>query len=232
MNVNAAQIQSIQRTWRAVCKDRKWQAADREFRLATFSEILGRPVDSLTTVERIDECTKLMKSLQAMLGVSVQAGIEADDQTINRARVLRNKILTELIPCLEVYVEDVKGYLTSIMEDKNRWWKIDRPVRDITLMDLDAKPIRKWDVKSGGMKDFPSQLDQLVYTLSSCLNGSGKVRAGKKSRLGFRVAAGDTLHEMKMKAGVPCDCGACARPMLAHSHPAAESPITREGVPF
>ena len=34
----------------------------------------------------------------------------------------------------------------------------------------------------------------------------GKLRAGKRSRLGLRVEAGDTLHEMKMKAGVRCDC--------------------------
>lgn len=203
------------KTWSKVCKDRGWKSSDRALRLATFGKIIGREIASADEIGRIDECTKLMKELQAMLGVSLTAAREADDLTINRARVLRNVILTELVPCLELYVADVRAYLTEIMEDKNRWWKIDRPAREMSLMDLDAKPIVKFDPKRGELREFPSQLDQMVYTLSSCLNGSGKVRAGKKSRLGFRVAAGDTLHEMKMRARVRCDCAEiCSRHMV------------------
>ena len=209
MNITTAQRTSIMILWSKVCKDRKWKSSDRAFRLAKFGELIGREIASTDDIERIDECTKLMKELTAMLGVSIPAAREADDLTINRARVLRNKILTELVPCLELYLADVQGYLAEIMEDKNRWWKIDRPTRGMTLMDLDAKPIIHRDRKTGSMREFPSQLDQMVYTLSACLNGSGKVRAGKKSRLGFRVAAGHTVHEMKTKAGVPCYCANC-----------------------
>jgi hypothetical protein len=196
MNVTPAQIQSIQRTWRAVCKDRQWNASDRTFRLGKFSEILGRAVDTLTTVERIDECTKLMKELTAMLGVSVQAAREADDLTINRARVLRNQIAGELVPCLELYLEDVPGYITSIMEDKNRWWKIDRPAREITIMDLTATPSRKFDLKTQQMKEWPSQLEQLQYTLAARLNS-------------LRNKAGHTIHDMRTRAGLHCSCSKC-----------------------
>ena len=220
MTINEAQRTSIMILWGKVCKDRGWKSSDKDFRLAKFSEIIGRPIASANDIERIDECTKLMKELQAMLGVSIQAATEADNLYINKARVLRNVILTELVPCLELYVADVNAYLTEIMQDKNRWWKIDRPERDMTLMDLSAEPIRKFDFKSRTMKEFPSQLEQMVYTLSSCLNGSGKVRAGKKSRLGFRVAAGHTLHEMKTKAGVPCDCADCTRGSVVITAPA------------
>jgi bacterioferritin-associated ferredoxin len=220
MTITVSQRTSIMILWGKVCKDRGWKSSDKTFRLAKFSEIIGRPIASADEIERIDECTKLMKELQAMLGVSVQAAQEADNLYINRARVLRNKILTELVPCLEIYVADVNAYMTEIMEDKNRWWKIDRPARGMTLMDLTAEPSRKFDFKTRTMKEFPSQLDQMVYTLSSCLNGSGKVRAGKKSRLGFRVAAGQTLHEMKTKAGVPCDCADCARGSVIITAPA------------
>jgi hypothetical protein len=62
--------------------------------------------------------------------------MEADDPTINQARVQRNYILTELIPCLELYVADVAGFIAEIMEDKNRWWKLDRPTRGMSLLDL------------------------------------------------------------------------------------------------
>lgn len=212
--INAAQRTSIMKLWGRVCKDRGWKQSDRDFRLVKFSEIIGRPIASTDEVERIDECTKLMKELQAMLGVSIKAAQEADNLYINKARVLRNVILTELIPCLELYVADVKGYIQQIMQDKNRWWKIDRPTREMSLMDLTAEPIRRFDPKTRTMKEFPSQLDQMVYTLSSCLNGSGRIYRGKKSRLGFRVQAGHTLHEMKTKAGVPCDCAECTKPKV------------------
>jgi hypothetical protein len=212
--INTAQRTSIMKLWGKVCKDRGWKQSDREFRLAKFGEIIGHPIASADDIERIDECTKLMKELSAMLGVNVKDGIEADNLYINRARVLRNVILTELIPCLELYVENANAYIAAIIEDKNRWWKIDRPARSMTLMDLTAEPIRKWDVKTKTMKEFPSQLDQMVYTLSSCLNGSGRIYRGKKSRLGFRVAAGHSLHQMKTLAGVPCDCTECVRPKI------------------
>lgn len=211
MTITPSQRTTIMRLWGRVCKDRGWKSSDRALRLATFGKIIGRDIASTDKIGRIDECTKLMKELTAMLGVNVNAAIEADNLYINRARVLRNVILTELMPCLELYVADVKGYLTEIIQDKNRWWKIDRPAREMSLMDLTAEPIRKWDAKTRTMKEFPSQLDQMIYTLSACLNGSGKVRNGKQSRLGFRVAAGHTLHEMRMRAGVPCGCVDCAR---------------------
>ncbi len=208
--------------WGQVCKARGWKASDKVLRLATFSEILGRKLESSNEIERLTECTKLMAELNCIIGVSVRAGRDAADPAENRARVLRNKITDEIVPCLELYVQDVAAYIAAIMEDKNRWWKIDRPSRGMTLMDLDAKPIFHRDRKSGELREFPSQLEQMVFTLSACLNGSGKMRGQKKSRLGFRVAAGHTLHEMKVKAGVPCDCAACGarteaeKPMLTY----------------
>jgi hypothetical protein len=213
MTITPAQRTVIMKTWAKVCKDRGWKSSDRSLRLAKFSEILGRSIASADDIGRIDECTKLMNELKVLLGVSLQAATEADDLTINRARVLRNKILTELVPCLELYVDDVAGYITEIIEDKNRWWKLDRPTRGMTLMDLDAKPIFRRDRASGDLKEYPSPLDQMVYTLSACLNGSGRIYRGKKSRLGFRVAAGDTVHAMKIRAGVPCDCAKCTTPV-------------------
>lgn len=192
------------RLWGRVCKDRDWPQADRAFRLQTFSQIIGRPIASADQIERIDECTKLMKELTTLLGVSVRAALEADNLYINQARVLRHQILTELIPCLELYIEDVRSYLTAIIEDKNRWWKIDRPARDITLMDLDARPIEKLDA-AGRPRSWPSQLKQLQYTLSARLNDK-------------RNAAGHSIHDMRQKAGVPCHCAKCfkaaAKPAL------------------
>jgi len=196
MTVTAAQVKTIQILWTRVCKDRGWKSSDKPFRLTQFSEIVGRPLTSTTEVGRIDECTKLMKTLKAMLGVDVKAARESDDLTINQARVLRNQILTELVPCLELYIGDVAGYMAAIMEDKNRWWKIDRPTRGMTLMDLDAKPTFRMDRRTGQTVEMPSQLSQMQFTLAARLNT-------------LRKEAGDTVHDMRTKARLNCTCAVC-----------------------
>ncbi len=184
---------AIMKLWGRVCKDRGWKTSDKALRLATFSELLGRPLASTNDVEKIDECTKLMNELAALLGVSLKAGLEADDQTINKARTIRFDIVNNLVPCLELYLDDVRSYITSIIEDKQRWWKIDRPTRDITIMDLNARPIR---IRDG--RTMPSQLEQLRFTLQARLNSK-------------RKEAGHTIHDMKIKAGVTCTCAPCTR---------------------
>ncbi len=181
MTITVSQRISIMMTWSAVCKDRGWKASDKALRLATFSKLVGRPLRSTNDVERIHECTKLMKELKTLLGVDLKAAREADDLSINAARVLRNQILTQLVPCLELYIADVAGYMAEIVEDKNRWWKIDRPARGMTLMDLDA-----------------GQLKQMQFTLSARLNAK-------------RKAADETIHEMKIRANVFCACAKCSK---------------------
>lgn len=213
MTITTSQRITIMQDWGKVCKDRGWKSSDRALRMATFSELVGRPLESTNDIERLAECTKVMNGLKVMLGVSLKAALEVGDPALNAARVLRNQILLELIPCLELYVEDVAGYLAEIMEDKNRWWKIERPARGMTLMDLDAMPIYRRDRASGEMREFPSQLKQIQYTLAARLNSK-------------RKAAGDTIHEMKLKAKVDCGCAICQKTLAgrqAAAVPAVES---------
>lgn len=198
MKITSAQRISIMKLWGRVCKDRQWKSSDRDLRLKTFGDLVGRPLASTDDVGRVDECTKLMKGLEAMLGISIQAAREADDPTINRARVLRYQIVNEIVPCLELYISDVRSYIAEIMADKNRWWKIDRPAREIDITDLDAKPIIRTDKLTGQLREFPSQLEQLQYTLTARLNAK-------------RKEAGHTVHDMKIKARVPCSCSKCVR---------------------
>jgi len=218
--INQKQRITIMKTYTQVCKERGWKSSDRAFRMAKFSEIIGREIASSDEIGRIDECTKLMKELKAMLGVDLQAAREADDLTINRARVLRNQIAGELVPCLELYEADVPAYMTEIMADKNRWWKIDRPVCEITIMDLDAKPVHRWNPKKKEMQDFPSQLEQLQYTLQARLNTK-------------RNEAGETIHEMKKRACIPCHCSRCnpRRPVMLVLPPLAQAQLEADDVP-
>lgn len=153
---------------------------------------------SLTLVDRTDGFTKVKNGLLVLIGTSVKAGMEVGDPTLNRARIFRHVIMNELSPCLALYVEDFAGYLTAIMEDKNRWWKIDRPACDITLEDLDAKPIFRRVKGQSEPKEFPSKLEQLMMTLNA------RIHAKRKE-------FGESVHDMKMRAKVPCNCAACER---------------------
>jgi len=194
--ITPAQRIVIIRLWSQVCKDRSWKASDRDLRLAKFSELLGREIPSMDDIERIDECTKLMKSLKAMLGTDLNAARESDDQTINQARVIRSQILDNLIPCLELYIEDVRAYLTTIIESKNRYRQTDRPTRELTLMDLDAR-----------------QLKHIQYTLAGRLNT-------------LRNKKGETIHQMKTRAMVYCTCSECTKGRASHSVRASLPPTT------
>jgi hypothetical protein len=199
VNLTPSQLRRFWQEWPKACRANNWT---REAGLTTAEidskrkEFLARcGFKSLTEVDRVDGFTKVLNELIVLQGTDLDAGIEAGDLTINKARTIRHQILTELIPCLELYLDDVRAYVTTIMQDKNRWWKIDRPARDITMNDLDARPIFRR--KDGELNEFPSQLDQLRYTLSARLNA-------------LRKAAGDSIHDMKLKAGVPCVCVICS----------------------
>jgi hypothetical protein len=200
MRLSSAQVDRFWREWSMSCRAMNWtraaglSAAQID---AHRKELLaGCGFPSLTVVDRTDGFTKVLHEVIALRGVSLLAAQETVDPYLNKARVLRNQIAAELIPCLELYVENVPAYITTIMEVKNRWWRIDRPARDITIMDLTAAPIRKWDDKIKALKEFPSQLEQLQFTLAARLNS-------------LRNKTTDTIHDMRTRAGVPCSCAKC-----------------------
>ncbi len=175
---------------------------------------------SLTEVDRTDGFTKVKNELLVLQGVSLKAAQETIDPALNQARVLRNQILTEIIPCLEYYRREQLPFdIIKIMEDKNRWWKIDRPACHMTLMDLDARPIFRTDRVTGEQKYLGSQLSQMQWTLSRWLND-------------LRNQAGDTIHDMRTKAGVPCNCAACSRPLVTVIHTASDVPAEKVQDPF
>lgn len=200
MKLSTPQVQRFWREWPKSCAAMQWTrvagmtAAEIDAKRKEF--LKGCGFDSLKDVDRVAGFTKVLNELLVLQGVSLKAAHETVDPSLNRSRVLRNHILTELVPCLELYVEDVRAYITKIMQDKNRWWKIDRPECEMTLMDLSAEKIPGTDRATGEVKEYPSQLEQLLYTLSARLNE-------------LRNQAGDTIHDMKVRAGVECNCKPC-----------------------
>jgi len=127
----------------------------------------------------------VMAELEAMLGVSLRAGLEATEPARNRKRNWRWLIQKELLPCLALYVENgaagAQAYLLEVMVGKSRWRKTDRPESDPALADFDERTC-----------------EQIFWTISARLNSK-------------RKAAGDSGHAMCVAAGIKCKCAACQR---------------------
>lgn len=207
MKLSADQVRWFWREWPKICEAMGWTRAkgmsSKEIDAKRKEFLLRCGFDSLTKVDRTDGFTRVKNELLVLQGVSLKAAHETIDPALNQARVLRNQILTEIIPCLELYRGDQLRFdITKIMEDKNRWWKIDRPACHMTLMDLDARPIFRTDRATGEQKYTGSQLSQMQWTLSRWMND-------------LRNAAGDTIHDMRTKARVPCNCAKCRPAVLA-----------------
>ena len=216
VNLSGDQVKTFWSMWAKACRKQNWtrqagmSAADIDEKR---KELLARcGFKSLTLVDRLDGFTKVKNELLILISdnTDLKAAEETENPLLNQSRVFRHKIMNELTPCLALYVEDVPAYITSIMEDKNRWWKIDRPACEITLEDLDAKPIiRRVKNKTSGQwepKEFPSTLEQLMMTINA--------RVHEKRR-----AARHTIHDMKIAAGVECDCAPCCRARVTVSGP-------------
>ena len=209
MKLSEEQVKLFWREWPKSCAAMRWTReagmSAKEIDAKRKEFLLRCGFDSLTKVDKLDGFTKVKNELLVLQGVSINAAQETIDPSLNQARVLRNQILTEIIPCLELYRgEKLVADIADIMEDKNRWWKLDRPARGMTLMDLDARPITRTDRKTGEEKFMGSQLSQMQWTLARWKNE-------------LRNAAGDTIHDMRTKAGVPCACAICRGTRVAVS---------------
>jgi len=113
---------------------------------------------------------------------------------------LQWKMRNIVIACLRVYVGDrVEDYIREVCRDKFH-------LADWTdLSEVQTHP------------EKPSQLEGLIWTLEARING----------KKGFRATAGHSLHEMRMLAGVACNCSACV-----HSPVVAVAPDALVGDPF
>jgi len=194
MNITKSQRITISQIWNKVCKDRGWATGDRALRLATLGELLGRPLETMDDIGRLDECTKVMHGLNAMLGINLKSALEATDPTRNQKRNSTWIIFNEILPCLELYPLaapmgrfGAETYLQTVLVDKSRWRRADRPEREPILADFDERTCQ-----------------QILWTLSARLNDK-------------RREAGHTGHQMRIAAGVPCDCAKICRKKLAES---------------
>lgn len=137
MKLSAPQVQRFWREWAKSCQVMNWtraagmSAAEIDAKRKEF--LAGCGFDSLTMVDRTAGFTRVLNELIVLQGVSLKAAHETIDPSLNEARILRNQIAADLVPCLEVYIEHSFGYITAIL--KNRF-------RGLALEELNAAQLK------------------------------------------------------------------------------------------
>lgn len=158
--------------WPSVCRAQGWNVRDDAKRHELYIAALGK-------AKRFSAFTEsdfsMVKARMQTLAGNLAGAIEDGRPELNLKRQLLWKIRKEYRPCLALYVDAPDTYIQSVIRDKFG------AVRGIKgLDDLSAQP---------DGPDFPSELEQLIMTLSARLND-------------MRGNAGDSIREMKQKAGL------------------------------
>lgn len=82
-----------------------------------------------------------------------------------------------------------------------------RKFETITLDDLSDAPQFYRRKGSSDLHEGPSQLQRVLMRLDGLLHTNNK----KTGAQGYRVKAGHSLYDMKLAAGLPCDCATFCR---------------------
>lgn len=191
MSLSAAQKALLKRL------QRQARLPDADYR-ALFPAVTGwRDCDSSTDARLTQRHMDALKA--RLLALARPADLDAQLAQQQQPRRRLEHRLAETQRCLALYVPDVAGYVATVVADK-----FGVPVDGaLTLDDLGDRPtVREREVMGKStteLVDGPSQLEQLVMTLWA------RVQA-------LRERAGHSLHDMRTRAGVPCDCAQCRRP--------------------
>ncbi len=194
--------------WPAACRAQGWKVSDRTKRLEVLSAAVKRPINSANELNSKEDIGAVKAHL-GMLADNVAATVETDRPDMDRARRLRFTI-AEHLKCLALYHENAPAWLASVIRDK---FKHGSRAMPLTLDDLSAAPI----IGRGG-REIPSQLDQVVMTLARAIQAKRKEQ-------------GDTIHTMKTRAGVFCNCAQCQKPQRRVFVMPAPEAVTPDGQP-
>jgi bacterioferritin-associated ferredoxin len=181
--MTSKQNQLYWREWAAVRRIDK--TADRH---ALHAEALGQD-KSHTEFTNAD----FDRVLGVFRAITQPANLNGQVRQQQQPRHRQEHRLAEIQSCLGLYVDDVAGYVARVVADK-----FGVPVAGArTLEDLSDQP--RWRRNGDGeLIELPSELKQVLMTLWARVNG-------------LRNQAGHSLHEMRTRAGVPCDCAKICR---------------------
>ena len=205
--------------WPAACRSQGWRVGDRELRLRVCAwavslvnpsqiELLNainsdetpkrwlgstNDLDNKSDVDRVKNCL-------GMLADDLKQTAEVGNPNFGSARRKRDVIRGHL-KCLALFESKPKRFLASLVEDM---FNHGRP--GVTIKDLTDEP----NFKAGG-KESPSDLSRLVMRLAAIVNEKRNLNALAPAFAHLQGTIPMTIHEMKITAGVPCDCAFCKK---------------------
>ena len=180
--------------WPNACAAQGWSPKDRNLRLRVLSAAVGREMDSASDLDSTGDIDAVKAHL-----LTLAERVSNDRESDGQARRFR-AVIGDLLKCLSLYHPNPRAYLQVIIDGKApqfRPGQVDR----VTLDDLTA------ELQPGQSR---SPLEQVLYALSRTVDSK-------------RSQAKDSVHAMKLRAGVRCNCKLCV------SQPAA---VPSEMCPF
>lgn len=180
------------RLWSQACRYQGWTSANGlnskmvdALRRRETEKVFGEP-KSWKEISWRGEFDKIKNHFLFLAG-NVKGTIRTDRPDLDEKQRLLKFIQEDLLRCLALY-RPPERYLQDILRDGHRIYSGLK-----TIEDLSAAPRPPRD---GEDQPRPSQLQCLIYTLSARINT-------------LRNEAGDTIHDMRMRAGLECTCAAC-----------------------
>jgi hypothetical protein len=184
--------------WPATCKAQGWNKTDSEKRYDLFARVLGhipRHARTLAAGRHISfndfdqPDFDAVKAECLALADNLKGAVETVRPDYGEERRLRHQI-AQLQKCLALYIERPDAYLRPILAAKFKG--------RTSIDDLSAVPVLKDAVGRGSRRAHvgPSELARALMALRTVVQQK-------------RNAAGHSVHEMNLLAGIPCPCKQC-----------------------
>lgn len=205
--------------WPAACRTQGWKASDRELRLRVCAWAVSLPdptqldlleaINSDRTPARwLESCNDLdnkedvdrVKACLGMLADKLAATREVGRPQFGSARRKRDVIRASL-KCLALFEVHPKRFLASLVSDM-----FNHGQPGVTIRDLTDDP----NIRRGG-SEGPSDLGRLVMRLAQIVNDKRNQNLLSPAYHHMQGTEPLRIHEMKLIAGVPCDCAICRK---------------------
>lgn len=208
----AQRISLMAELWPNACRTQGWHAEDRELRLVVCSiavswaiedmedwlaafhstEPPSRMLKSTNDLDDHEDFTRVKRVLRLL-----SDHVEKDTELLRRMRF----VIGEQTKCLAVYLKKLARNDTVRFEGYGAFEEaISNAVAYVAAVTEDRFGTR--DISDLSIQ----QLRQLMMTLQSRLHNK---------RTGLRVKAGDSIHDMCLKARIKCHCKECERQVAA-----------------
>jgi hypothetical protein len=217
--------------WPAACRAQGWKISDDFLRLRVLSVAVSYPPRSFPTIldalaainsgqpvaRNLESSKELdsradvdrVKALLLFLAGDLKAAQEMDHAEEGDARRSRHVIVEERLRCLALYplekpmgMAGAQALLAELLKDM---FNKGRRFEKITVDDLSEAPQFYRRKGSSDLHEGPSQLKRLLMRLDGLLHTNKKPNGPQ----GYRVKAGHSLHDMRLAAGLRCDCRYC-----------------------